>query len=325
VRGQARNDVGRALTQLQGTPKGSTILVYQPATVKGRHVGLLASMTAPYNSFVPASNSRRPKPRPAASSHRPTAPRTAAAEPVDNVTRVYTELRALIIAGQLPPGARIAERAVVARMGLSRTPVRSALHRLQQEGFVASVGRAGDQRLIVTPLTRGDGREVFLIVGHLEGLAASEAASLPADRRRQLVAKLREVNRELALAAKNKASPAKLFDLDLQFHDTYVDGVAGPRVVSLHRAIKPQSERYARLYVNVLLDELPTSVKEHEAIAAAIAKGDRRAAQNAVETNWQNAAVRLSDVIAEHGERGSWHLWDGAAEANGTRPSERRT
>jgi DNA-binding GntR family transcriptional regulator len=274
---------------------------------------------------VPASNSRRPKARPAASSHRSTAPRSPVAEPLDNVTRVYTELRALIISGQLPPGARIAERAVVARMGLSRTPVRSALHRLQQEGLVASVGRAGDQRLIVTPLTRGDGREVFLIVGHLEGLAASEAASLPADRRRQLVSQLREVNRELAVAAKNKASPARLFDLDLQFHATYVEGVAGPRVVALHRAIKPQSERYARLYVNVLLDELPTSVKEHEAIAAAIAKGDRRAAQNAVETNWQNAAVRLSDVIAEHGERGSWHLWDGAAEANGTRPSDRRT
>jgi len=148
---------------------------------------------------------------------------------------------------------------------------------------------------------------------------------LPPDRRRQLVAKLRDVNRELALAAKNKASPSRLFDLDLQFHATYVEGIAGPRVVALHHAIKPQSERYARLYVNVLLDELPTSVKEHEAIAAAIAKGDRRAAQHAVETNWQNAAVRLSDVIAEHGERGSWHLWDGTMEGNGTRPSERRT
>ena len=210
---------------------------------------------------------------------------------VDNVTRVYTELRALIISGQLPPGARIAERAVVARMGLSRTPVRSALHRLQQEGLVASVGRAGDQRLIVTPLTRGDGREVFLIVGHLEGFAASEAASLPAERaeaaRHDACARSTASSPSLA---KTKASPARLFDLDLQFHATYVEGVAGPRVVALHRAIKPQSERYARLYVNVLLDELPTSVKEHEAIAAAIAKGDppRRAA-------------RRGDELAERG------------------------
>jgi DNA-binding GntR family transcriptional regulator len=226
------------------------------------------------------------------------------------VTRVYNELHALIVSGQLPPGTRVAERAVVARMGLSRTPVRSALHRLQQEGFVASVGRAGDQRLIVTPLTRGDGRELFLIVGHLEGLAAREAASLPADRRKDLVRRLRAINRELATASRAKASPSVLFDLDLQFHEAYVDGVAGPRVGALHRAIKPQSERYARLYVNVLLDELPTSVKEHEAIAAAIAKGDPSAAQHAVETNWHNAAARLAAVIAEHGERGIWLLGD---------------
>lgn len=246
-------------------------------------------------------------------------------EPVDNVSRVYHELRALIVSGQLPPGARVAERAVVARMGLSRTPVRSALHRLQQEGFVASVGRAGDQRLIVTPLTRGDGREVFLIVGHLEGLAAREAASLPPDRRAEIVRRLRDVNRQLAVASRGKASPSRLFDLDLQFHQTYVEGVVGPRVVALHRAIKPQSERYARLYVNVLLDELPTSVKEHEAIAAAIAKGNPAAAQLAVETNWQNAATRLAEVIAEHGERGSWHLLDAAPSSrNGSTVKRRR-
>lgn len=233
--------------------------------------------------------------------------------PVDNISRVYHELRALIISGQLPPGARIAERAVVARMGTSRTPVRSALHRLHQEGFVASVGRAGDQRLIVTPLTRDDGREVFMVIGHLEGLAARQAAGLPLERRKTLVRELRSVNRELARASRAKAVPSRLFDLDLQFHQTYVEGVAGPRVVALHRAIKPQSERYARLYVNVLLDELPTSVKEHEVIAAAIDKGDPRAAQHAVETNWHNAATRLSAVIEEYGERGIWHLWEGDA------------
>jgi len=237
----------------------------------------------------------------------------AAHQPTDNVSRVYNELRALIVSGQLPPGARVAERAVVARMGLSRTPVRSALHRLQQEGFVASVGRAGDQRLIVTPLTRGDGHEVFLVVGHLEGLAAHQAASLPTDRRLKLVQRLRAVNKELARASRAKASPSRLFDLDVAFHETYVEGVAGPRVVALHRAIKPQCERYARLYINVLLDELPTSVREHDMIAAAISKGDPRGAQRAVETNWHNAADRLASAIEEVGERGIWHVWGGDA------------
>jgi DNA-binding GntR family transcriptional regulator len=228
---------------------------------------------------------------------------------VDNVSRVYEELRALIVSGQLPPGARIAERAVAARMGLSRTPVRSALHRLQQEGFVAPVGRAGDQRLIVTPLTRDDGREVFLVVGHLEGLAARQAAGMPAERRRELAQRLLQINRRLALEARRKGSAARLFDLDYEFHQTYVDVAAGPRLVALHHAIKPQTERYARLYVDVLLEQLPTSVKEHAAIAGAIAKGNPAAAQRAVETNWRNAAERLGRMIAEHGERGIWHLW----------------
>lgn len=256
-----------------------------------------------------SSSANRPRGTTAGTSRR--AGPAGGTEPVDNVSRVYHELRTLIISGELPPGARIAERAVVARMGLSRTPVRSALHRLQQEGFVASVGRAGDQRLIVTPLTRRDGREVFLIVGHLEGLAAREAAALPTDKRKRLVLQLRAVNKELAKASKAKAPPSRLFDLDLKFHETFVIDIAGPRVVALHQAIKPQCERYARLYVNVLLDELPTSVKEHETITQAIAEGELDDAQAAAETNWHNAASRLATVIAEYGERGSWHIWDG--------------
>jgi len=229
---------------------------------------------------------------------------------VDHVSHVYQQLRRLIVSGQLPPGARIAERAVVARMGLSRTPVRSALHRLQQEGFVASVGRTGDQRLIVTPLTQHDGRELFLIVGHLEGLAAREAASLPADERKLLVKQLRAKNKALSVAARQRGydSAASVMELDEDFHRGYVEHVVGPRLRALHRSTKPQIERYVRLYVNVLIDTLPTSVKEHDVIIDAIARGNAEAAQRAVETNWRNAAVRLTRMIGQHGERGIWHL-----------------
>jgi DNA-binding GntR family transcriptional regulator len=206
---------------------------------------------------------------------------------------VYQELRGLIVWGHLPPGARIAERAVAERLGLSRTPVRSALHRLQQEGFVSSVGRGQDQRLIVAPLTQEDGREIILIVGHLEGLAAHTAASLPDDKRKKIVARLREINKTLAEESK--------------------------RLLRLHRSIKPQIERYTRLYVSALVDELPTSVKEHEVIVKAIASGDPVAAQRSVETNWRNAAGRLSRVIEQLGERGAWHAWDPASSARRAR------
>lgn len=238
---------------------------------------------------------------------------------VDNVTRAYQTLRLVIVSGQLPPGSRISERIIAARLGLSRTPVRSALHRLEQEGFVAANGVGRERRLIVAPLTMEDGREVMFIVGHLEGLAARTAALLPALRRREIVKSLREVNAELAAQSGRSGDADRFFELDHDFHNLYVNGVVGPRLLTLHRAIKPQSDRYSRLYVSVLLDQLATSVKEHEKIAASIARGDADAAQHAAETNWHNAAERLTRIIAKEGERGSWQAW-----APDVRPARKR-
>ena len=237
----------------------------------------------------------------------PSAARSTA--PVDNVARAYHDLRQVIVGGQLPPGSRISERILAQRLGLSRTPVRSALHRLEQEGFVTAQGQGRERRLIVAPLTMDDGQEVMNIVGHLEGLAARIAAGLPAARRKDIVKRLRDTNARLAAESKRPGDPTRFFELDLEFHSHYVDKVAGPRLLTLHEAIKPQSDRYSRLYVSVLLDQVATSVKEHEGIATAIAKGDPDAAQRAAETNWHNAADRLTRIIARQGERGSWPGW----------------
>jgi DNA-binding GntR family transcriptional regulator len=245
-----------------------------------------------------------------------------AGERRDHISRAYHELRRTIVWGQLPPGSRISERAVAERMGLSRTPVRSALHRLEQEGFVAAYGSARDRRLIVAPLTMQDGQEVLNIVGHLEGLAARTAAMLPKPRRDALVRRLRAINSKLTLQTRSHADAVRFFELDIEFHRTYVEGVAGPRLLTLHRAIKPQSERYTRLYVSVFLGEVSTSVREHTKIVSAIARGDADGAQNATETNWHNAADRLARVIEQHGERGGWHTW-GAPEV--AAPPARKT
>ena len=228
---------------------------------------------------------------------------------VDHVSRAYQELRRIIVWGQLPPGARISERLIADRFGLSRTPVRSALHRLEQEGFVASTGRDRERRLIVAPLTMDDSQEVYTIVGHLEGLAARTAASLPPARRKEIVARLRALNTELADQARRGGDAENFYSLDIEFHRSYVEGVVGPRLLTLHRAIKPQSDRYSRLYVSVFLGQVATSVREHEEIADGIARGDADAAQRAAEMNWYNASKRLARVIASHGERGNWEAW----------------
>ena len=225
----------------------------------------------------------------------------------ESIARAYDQLRELIVWGRLSPGSRIVESEIADRLGVSRTPTRSALHRLQQEGYVTALDRAKERRLIVAPLTQQDARELFHIVGQLEALAAREAATLPGSERGAVVAKLLQFNADLAEAAREtRPDPLKIFDLDTGFHRTYVEGGAGPRLLALHEAIKPQAERYIRLYISSLVDEITTSVAEHDVIIRHIEAGDAPSAEQAVETNWRNAAVRLSKVIGTLGERGSW-------------------
>ena len=225
----------------------------------------------------------------------------------ESVARAYDQVRELIVWGRLSPGSRIVESEIADRLGISRTPTRSALHRLQQEGYVTALTRGKERRLIVAPLTQDDARELFHIVGQLEGLAARSAAELPPTRRAEVAARLRELNRELAeVAGKPRPDPLRIFDIDTAFHRTYVEYGAGPRLLALHDATKPQAERYIRLYISSLVDEIATSVEEHEKIIEPISRGDPVAARQAVDTNWSNAALRLSKVIGALGERGSW-------------------
>jgi DNA-binding GntR family transcriptional regulator len=213
----------------------------------------------------------------------------------------------MIVRGRIAPGSRMVEAEIADRLGLSRTPTRSALHQLRQEGYVTAVERATERRLIVAPLTQDDARELFEIVGELEGLAARGAAALVTKPRAALVQRLKKLNSELSVATRQRRpDPMGIFDLDTAFHRAYVEAGAGPRLLALHDATKPQAERYVRLYITSLMDEIVTSVQEHDVILRAIDAGDPAGARAAVEANWSNAAQRLSKVIGSLGERGRW-------------------
>jgi DNA-binding GntR family transcriptional regulator len=245
---------------------------------------------------------RRPVNRASARLTRPAPPLRPRARP----QQVYERLRELIIDGRLAPGSRIVETDIAARLGVSRTPVRGALQRLQQEGYVVDSPTLRQTRPTVAPLTSDDARELFLLVGALEGLAAHRAASGDAGERAALATALAAINESFAAAAAApRPNHSKIFELDERFHRCYIE-VAGPRLLSLHDTVKPQAERYERLYVSMLTAELPTSVVEHRAIVKAIRQGDAGGAQRAVETNWRNAAERLAAAVIAAGERGRW-------------------
>ena len=232
---------------------------------------------------------------------------SAAARTRDGSPKAYAQVRELIVHGRLAPGGRVIESELAERLGISRTPVRSALHRLQGEGYVVS--RRGGRRtqLSVAPLTREDGRELFWIVGELEALAAHRVANGDGADRRETAEALLRTNEVLLLASNADApDPGRLFDLHTRFHQTYVDACAGPRVQAMHEVVKPQAERYRRLYSTALGGHIHASLAEHEAIIHAIQRGDADAAEQAVKANWRNAGERLARVIDRVGERGSW-------------------
>lgn len=221
--------------------------------------------------------------------------------------QVYTRLRDLIVQGLLAPGSRIVETEIAGRLGVSRTPVREALQRLQQEGYVIGAPGAQQSRLTVAPLTRDDVYELLNIVGALEGLGARGAALLPLTERRSLVRDLKVLNGEFHRAGKTTPiDHGSLYDADEHIHRRIVEASAGPRLLALHDAVKPQAERYIRMYISMLTGDIRASVYEHDTIIASIDEGRADDAELAVQVNWRHAADRLSKVIAMAGERGSW-------------------
>lgn len=220
---------------------------------------------------------------------------------------VYQRLREVIVQGQLAPGARLIERDLAQRLGTSRTPVRSALQRLQQERYVTTAAGGKNARLVVAPTTLDDARELFEVVGFLEAAAARRAALLPSVARADVVSRLQARNADL-LSATQQAVPDQneIFELDTAFHRAYVEGGAGARILALHDAVKPQAERYCRLYISALVARITDSVREHAIIIDALSSGDAEATERAVLVNWRNAADRFSEVIVSLGERGTW-------------------
>jgi DNA-binding GntR family transcriptional regulator len=221
--------------------------------------------------------------------------------------QVYARLRELIVGGLLAPGNRIVETEIASRLGVSRTPVREALQRLLQEGYVIDTLGAQQSRLTVAPLTRDDVHELLTVVGALEGIAARHAASLDEDARHTLGRSLREANVDFHRAGRGTPiDHEQLYDADERFHRRIVEAGAGPRLQALHDAVKPQAERYIRMYISMLTGDMRASVAEHDTIIAAIVEGRPEVAENAVETNWRHAADRLGRVIEVAGERGAW-------------------
>lgn len=234
-------------------------------------------------------------------------PATGSAEHGSSIDVAFQHIRQLIVHGSLAPGSWIIETDLSRRLGMSRTPVRAALQWLQREGYVIEQKARLNSRMMVAPLTHDDARELYSIVARMEGLAGRSTASLPKPQRDAIVLQITALNEELnSIAQSRQPGDRSIFDLDRQFHGLIVDAGAGARLKVLHAAIKPQTERYWRLYSSNIVDQLNIAVEEHNTIIRAISEGRPERAEAAVAANWINGSQRIGSVIAQHGNLGSW-------------------
>ncbi len=228
-------------------------------------------------------------------------------EHTSNTDTAFLAIREMIVSGRLAPGGWIVEADLASVLKMSRTPIRAALQWLQHEGYVEARQTGSKSRMMVTPLTLSDARELYGIVGRIEGMAGHFTSSLSPKMRSLLVATLKKLNSEMVKTAKAlNPEPERFANIDTAFHDRIVEACGGSRLLAIYKAIKPQTDRYYRLYLTTVADDMKASCLEHDAIIESVSKGNGEDVERALQVNWENGAERLAKAIMKFGERGAW-------------------
>lgn len=181
---------------------------------------------------------------------------------------VYDSLRAQILSGERSPGAHVPEESLTESLGVSRTPVRTALQRLADEGLVVIEPRRG---AFVASFTRPDVDEVFELRRVLEGRAAERAATHRSED--QLAALDRLVDEMAALAADGGTERRDdLHHNNRDFHELVLTAAASPRQYRIATGLASSSPTPGTFF-DYDEEDIDRSVEFHRLIVRAIAQG----------------------------------------------------
>lgn len=187
---------------------------------------------------------------------------------------VFNTLRQAILTGELKPGERLMEIHLADRLGVSRTPIREAMRKLELEGLVVMIPRKGAQ---VARITEKNLKDVLEVRRALDMLAVKLACDRMDDETKK---ELRKACDEFATVIQNN-NTKDITEADVRFHDVILKSTGNDRLIQLVNNLAEQMYRYRLEYIkdSSYHNRL---VKEHEAIYDAIMNSEKEKAAEAV-------------------------------------------
>jgi DNA-binding GntR family transcriptional regulator len=205
---------------------------------------------------------------------------------VDEATRV---VRNAILGGKFAPGTRLRQGPLADQLGISRTPLREALMKLEQEGLIGRLPRGG---LTVVELKLEEAIELYEIREMLDGLAAALTAR-KADKK---ITKLLEAHLKKMEKCLEKQNAHEWFIHHVAFHEAVMEASGNSRLMTLVSTVRLSIQRFHPVLLTTP-DRLNKAFQEHVAIFKAIKAGDPKAAERLARQHIVNArdiVIRLS-------------------------------
>lgn len=204
---------------------------------------------------------------------------------------VFETIRNAIINGELKPGQRLMEVQLAEQLGVSRTPVRESIRKLELEGLVKMIPRKG---AYVTPMSIEDLRDMMEIRRALENLSAELAAKNATD---EDIQKLHESNEGFEASALNNDEQG-IISYDIAFHETIYRATGNERLCNMINSLREQMQRVRVEYVHRISDKRPL-IGQHKMIIEYIEQHDPEKAAEAASKHIREAE---SDMIEELSE-----------------------
>lgn len=220
-----------------------------------------------------------------------TMPLPERARPVERASareQVYSTLREWIVRGVLEPGEKLRDGEIAESLGVSRTPVREAVRRLEDEGLVES---SASRWTRVSGLDLAEAARIYPMVWSLEPLALRFAGPRLGEAE---IERMENANERLRHAADkgDEESTVGASEADREFHQVFIDASDNAELIRILEELKTKLLRLEVVYFGggELAD---LSISEHERILEALRARDYEAAAGVVESNWKQSLRRL--------------------------------